>query len=64
MNRASRDSLPIKKEGQEHFSVTATVCVTRLDYKPISHSFYPPCYLAYMSLNRIKPINNAVCVNI
>ena len=27
-------------------------------------SFYPPCYLTHMPINRIKPIINAVRVNI
>jgi len=29
-----------------------------------NNSFYPPCYLTHMPINRIKPIINAVRVNI
>lgn len=40
-------------------------CVCELvEYKPSNHKFYPPCYLTHTSLNRIKPIINAVRVNI
>ena len=35
-----------------------------VECKPSNHRFYPPCYLTHMLLNRIKPIINAVRVNI
>ncbi|GJA10695.1 hypothetical protein KAM334_20060 [Aeromonas caviae] len=40
-------------------------CVCELiECKASIHSFYPPCYLTHMPINRIKPIINAVRVNI
>ena len=35
-----------------------------VECKPSNRRFYPPCYLTHMLLNRIKPIINAVRVNI
>lgn len=40
-------------------------CVCELvECKPSKHCFHPSCYLTHMPINRIKPIINAVRVNI
>ncbi len=53
-----------RTEGQELFSVTATVCVSWLSASQVTTGSIHLAISPHMSLNRIKPIINVVRVNI